>query len=89
MEKTHQALSEVDVVLSPHGIWWHPLLSPSPLTSLTGHPVVAVPTGLASNGEPFGVTLIGHLYREGELLSVAQRLLEATGFDKQRPPLFS
>ena len=89
MEETHQALSEVDVVLSPHGIWWHPHLSPSPLTSLTGHPVVAVPTGLGSNGEPFGVTLIGHLYREGELLSVAQRLLEATGFDKQRPPLFS
>jgi Asp-tRNA(Asn)/Glu-tRNA(Gln) amidotransferase A subunit family amidase len=89
MEETHQALREVDVVLSPHGIWWHPHLSPSPLTSLTGHPVVAVPTGLGSNGEPLGVTLVGHLYREGEVLSVAQRLLEATGFHEKRPPLFS
>ena len=89
MEETHQALSEVDVVLSPHGLWWHPSRSLNPLTSLTGHPVVAVPTGLGSNGEPLGVTLAGHLYREGELLAVAQRLLEATGFHQKHPPLFS
>ncbi|TDJ04687.1 MAG: hypothetical protein E2O71_12870 [Deltaproteobacteria bacterium] len=89
MEETHQALSEVDVVLSPHGLWWHPSRSLNPLTSLTGHPVVAVPTGLGSNGEPLGVTLAGHLYREGELLAVAQRLLEATGFQEKHPPLFS
>ncbi len=89
MEETHQALSEVDVVLSPHGLWWHPSRSLNPLTSLTGHPVVAVPTGLRSNGEPLGVTLAGHLYREGELLAVAQRLLEATGFQEKHPPLFS
>ena len=89
MEETHQALSEVDVVLSPHGVWWHPSRSLSPLTSLTGHPVVAVPTGLSSNGQPLGVMLAGHLYREGELLAVAQRLLEATGFHEKHPPLFS
>jgi len=89
MEETHQALSEVDVVLSPHGVWWHPSRSLNPIMSLTGHPSVAVPTGLRSNGEPLGVTLAGHLYREGELLAVAQRLLEATGFHEKHPPLFS
>jgi Asp-tRNA(Asn)/Glu-tRNA(Gln) amidotransferase A subunit family amidase len=89
MEETHQALGEVDVVLSPHGVWWHPSRSLNPIMSLTGHPSVAVPTGLRSNGEPLGVTLAGHLYREGELLAVAQRLLEATGFHEKHPPLFS
>lgn len=89
MEETHQALREVDVVLAPHGLWWHPRRSLNPLTSLTGHPVVAVPTGLRSNGQPLGVTLAGHLYREGELLAVAQRILDLTGFQKERPPLFS
>lgn len=89
MEETHRALREVDVVLAPHGVWWHPGRSLNPLTSLTGHPVVAVPTGLRSNGQPLGVTLAGHLYREGELLAVAQHLLEATGFHSQRPPRFS
>lgn len=89
MEETHRALKEVDVVLSPHGVWWHPSKSLNPIMSLTGHPSVAVPTGLRSNGQPLGVTLGGHLYREGELLAVAQRLLEATGFQEMRPPLFS
>ncbi len=77
------------MLLSPHGVWWHPSRSVNPLMSLTGHPVVAVPTGLRSNGEPLGIMLAGQLYGEGNLLAVAQRLLEETGFDKKRPPLFS
>ncbi len=89
MEEVEQALSDVDVVLSPHGVWWHPRLSLNALSSTTGHPVVAVPTGLRSSGTPLGVTLMGRLYREGDLLAVAQRLLEATGFMEQRPPNFS
>jgi Asp-tRNA(Asn)/Glu-tRNA(Gln) amidotransferase A subunit family amidase len=89
MEETHQALSDVDVVLSPHGVWWHPSRGLNAIMSLTGHPSVSVPTGLRSNGQPFGVTLAGHLYREGELLAIAQRLLEAMGFQEKRPPLFS
>jgi Asp-tRNA(Asn)/Glu-tRNA(Gln) amidotransferase A subunit family amidase len=89
MEETHEAMKDVDVVLSPYGVWWDPRRSLNPLTSLTGHPVVAVPTGLRSNGQPLAVLLAGRLYREGELLAVAQHLLEATGFPAERPPLFS
>jgi Asp-tRNA(Asn)/Glu-tRNA(Gln) amidotransferase A subunit family amidase len=88
MEQTHDAMKDVDVVVAPHGVWWDPRRSLNPLTSLTGHPVVAVPTGLRSNGQPLGVTLAGHLYREGELLAVAQQLLEESGFQQERPPLF-
>jgi Asp-tRNA(Asn)/Glu-tRNA(Gln) amidotransferase A subunit family amidase len=89
MEDVEQALGDVDVVLAPHGVWWHPRLSLNAVSSSTGHPVVAVPTGLRSNGTPLGVTLMGRLYREGDLLSVAQRLLDATGFAEERPRLFS
>ncbi len=89
MVQTHEAVAAVDVVLSPHGTWWHPRLGLNALTSLTGHPVVAVPTGLRANGQPMGVTLMGHLYREGRLLAAAQRLLDASGFAAHRPPLFS
>ncbi len=88
MEATHRSLDGVDAVLSPR-THWNPKRSLNPLTSLTGHPVVAVPTGLRSDGTPMGVTLMGRLYREGQLLALAQRLLEATGFERNRPPLFS
>ena len=89
MVETHQALVDVDVVVAPYGLWWHPSRSLNALTSLTGHPVVGLPTNLGSNGQPLGVTLAGHLYREGELLAVAQRLLQASGYPRRRPPLFS
>ncbi len=88
MEQTHEALKDIDVVVSPYGVWWDPNRSLNPLTSLTGHPVVAVPTGLRSNGQPLAVILGGQLYREGELLAVAQYLLESSGFHEMRPPLF-
>jgi Asp-tRNA(Asn)/Glu-tRNA(Gln) amidotransferase A subunit family amidase len=87
MQEVARALGDVDVVLAPRTSG-RPERSLNPLTSLTGHPVVAVPTGLAADGTPMGVTLMGRLYREGELLSVAQRILEATGFDQERPPRF-
>jgi Asp-tRNA(Asn)/Glu-tRNA(Gln) amidotransferase A subunit family amidase len=86
MVDTHAAIAGVDVVLAPHGMWWHPRLGLNALTSTTGHPVVAIPTGLRSDGLPTGVTLMGRLYQEGALLAVAQRLLDATGFSDLRPP---
>ncbi len=89
MVRTHEAIANVDVVLSPHGTWWHPRLGLNALSSTTGHPVVAVPTALGPSGRPLGVTLMGRLYDEGRLLAVAQRLLEASGFTEHRPPLFS
>lgn len=88
MQGTHEAMKDVDVVISPYGVWWDPNRGLNPLTSLTGHPVVAVPTALRSNGQPMAVLLAGQLYQEGKLLAVAQHLLEASGFQGRRPPLF-
>jgi Asp-tRNA(Asn)/Glu-tRNA(Gln) amidotransferase A subunit family amidase len=88
MVQTHQALDGVDVVIAPYGVWWHPSRSLNALTSLTGHPVVGIPTTLGADGQPLGVVAAGRLYREGELLSVAQWLIEETGYRQHRPPRF-
>jgi Asp-tRNA(Asn)/Glu-tRNA(Gln) amidotransferase A subunit family amidase len=56
------------------------------LTNLTGHPCVVVPTGTGSDGLPSSITFIGRLFGEAELLAVAKRYQDATGFHLRRPP---
>jgi Asp-tRNA(Asn)/Glu-tRNA(Gln) amidotransferase A subunit family amidase len=81
MEETHRAMEGLDMVLSPR-THWTAERSLNPLTSFTGHPVVSVPTGWNARGTPLGVTLTGHLYREGEILALAGRLMRETGFEE-------
>jgi Asp-tRNA(Asn)/Glu-tRNA(Gln) amidotransferase A subunit family amidase len=60
----------------------------NPVMSLTGHPSIAVPNGLKSNGSPTGVMFSGHLYREGDVMALAkawQDAAEPLGV----PPLFA
>jgi Asp-tRNA(Asn)/Glu-tRNA(Gln) amidotransferase A subunit family amidase len=59
----------------------------NPITSLTGHPAVAVPTGFRDNGTPTGFTLAGRLYDEAGLLVVARVIEAATGLGGRRPSL--
>jgi len=42
--------------------------------TLTGHPVIAVPTGLDSVGMPFGVQIVGHRRGDLDLLAAAAAL---------------
>jgi Asp-tRNA(Asn)/Glu-tRNA(Gln) amidotransferase A subunit family amidase len=60
------------------------------LTNLTGHPSVVMPNGLVASAAgievPTGVTFTGRLFRESELLTVAQAWQEATGHHLKRPP---
>jgi aspartyl-tRNA(Asn)/glutamyl-tRNA(Gln) amidotransferase subunit A len=48
--------------------------------SLSGLPSVTVPLGLAPNGMPLGLQLIGHPFREAELLGVAKWCESVIGF---------
>ena len=59
----------------------------NPITSLTGHPAIAVPTGFRDNGTPTGFTLAGRLYDEAALLTVAKVIESATGLGGRRPTL--
>jgi Asp-tRNA(Asn)/Glu-tRNA(Gln) amidotransferase A subunit family amidase len=57
------------------------------LTNLTGHPVVAVPTGFGEKGLPTNITFTGRLYDEATALAVAKAYQDATDFHLKRPPL--
>ncbi len=48
--------------------------------NLAGLPGVAVPTGLAANGLPLGLQLIGRPWEEADLLNIAYTLEGAAGF---------
>jgi amidase len=57
----------------------------SVIFNLTGHPVVTIPVGHSSTGLPIGVQLVGCLWREMDLLNVAEAAAGVTrGY--QRPP---
>ncbi|MGH7480971.1 MAG: amidase [Longimicrobiales bacterium] len=84
MEATRQALSDVDVFITPSygGV---SLL----LTNLTGHPEAVVPNGFRADGTPTSIAFISRLYREGEAIRLAKAYQESTGWHERTPPLFS
>lgn len=86
MQEVARALSEVDVVVTTRPTL-DPKTSVNPITSLTGHPAVAVPNGFTAKGTPTGMVLVGRLYREGEMLLLAKAYQERTGFYRRAPAL--
>jgi Asp-tRNA(Asn)/Glu-tRNA(Gln) amidotransferase A subunit family amidase len=86
MDAYARATRDVDVVISG-AVTLDANTSLNPLTSLTGHPSVAVPTGFRPNGTPTGFTLTGRLYDEAGLLVVARVVEAATGLGGRRPAL--
>ncbi len=56
-------------------------------TNLTGHPQIVIPWGGDANGNSRSRSLVGRLYREDVLVSVAKALQDKAGFWKERPDL--
>jgi Asp-tRNA(Asn)/Glu-tRNA(Gln) amidotransferase A subunit family amidase len=81
MERT---LGDVDVVVAPS-------FAPNLLlaTNLSGHPVVAVPSGFRGDGTPVSLSFVGGLWQEAEALRVARAYQDATGHHRRRPPGFA
>jgi len=86
MAEYARATAEVDVVIAGR-VTLNAATSLNPLTSMTGHPTIAVPTGFRENGTPTGITIAGRLYDEAGLLAVARVVEAATGLGGRRPPL--
>ncbi|GIS79685.1 MAG: amidase [Gammaproteobacteria bacterium] len=80
MEELAQALDGIDVLVAP----WRSI---NPLTSMTGHPVVAVPNGFTGQVTPTGIAFMGSIYGENTLLALAKAYQEATGFHERHPAL--
>ena len=81
IEKMHQLMKEFDVLISP-SFGNRQLV----ITNLTGHPVIAIPTGLDDENMPTSLTLVGNLYDEGNILLLAEHFQEKTDFDELHPP---
>lgn len=56
-------------------------------TNATGHPSLTLPTGLAADATPRGVTLYGRLWDEARLVALGMALEAVLDFRDQRPPL--
>jgi aspartyl-tRNA(Asn)/glutamyl-tRNA(Gln) amidotransferase subunit A len=55
--------------------------------NLAGLPGMSVPCGLASNGLPVGLQIVGNVLREDQIFQVAYAYEQATGWGKQGPKL--
>ncbi|WP_244179327.1 amidase [Paraburkholderia aspalathi] len=53
--------------------------------NVTGHPAVAIPTGLSGDGLPVGVQLIGRKHDERKLLRIAADMEQMLGFTSKHP----
>ncbi|HEY0678661.1 MAG TPA: amidase [Chitinophagaceae bacterium] len=58
------------------------------MTNLSGHPVVCMPMGFNQRGLPVSITLIGNLYDEASILSVAKAFQDKTEHHLKRPEKF-
>lgn len=83
IQKMHDLMKEYDVLISP-SFGNDQLLA----TNLTGHPVIAIPTGLDKKNHPTSMTFVGNLYDEASILLLAKAFQEKTAFDEMHPPGF-
>jgi Asp-tRNA(Asn)/Glu-tRNA(Gln) amidotransferase A subunit family amidase len=82
MERFEEDFGDFDVIIvSDRGS--HLLIS----TNLTGHPQIYVPFGLDQKGVARGVSIIGRLHREDQILAVAAQIQARTRFYRNRPDL--
>lgn len=73
---------EVDDHKLPYWVW---SITYTAVFNLTGHPAVVLPIARSQTGLPIGVQLVGRRWRDMQLLTLAEKLVEVTG-SFQRPP---
>lgn len=90
MQEMHAVMQEVDVFVSPSfrggtlGI-----------TNLTGHPCVCLPNAFrpledqpdSPRRQPGSITFVGSLYRDDQVIRLAQAYQRQTDFHRRRPPI--
>jgi len=59
----------------------------TPFANVTGQPAVTIPAGIAADGLPLSVQLVGRVGAEDTLYSLAAQLEQAAPWADMRPPL--
>ena len=59
------------------------------VANLCGYPAVSVPNGFDEKGRPTGITFLGRLYAEAEVLAVAKAYQDAARWHEQKPELLA
>jgi aspartyl-tRNA(Asn)/glutamyl-tRNA(Gln) amidotransferase subunit A len=55
--------------------------------NVTGHPALAMMSGLSNGGLPVSVQFVGRYFDEATVLRVAAAYERATGWHKKKPPV--
>jgi Asp-tRNA(Asn)/Glu-tRNA(Gln) amidotransferase A subunit family amidase len=83
IQEVNAILKDYDVIITPTFGGTQVLM-----TNLTGHPCVVLPNGFDENNRPTSFSLIGNLFEEEKILSLAMKYQEETNFEDVHPPLF-
>ena len=85
MQKVNEVIQQYDAIICPsRGDG-----NQSAITNLTGHPVVCVPTGFDKKFNlPTGISFVGKLFDEANLLNIADAFQKATPWDEAHPNKF-
>ena len=73
---------EVDDQKLPYWVWG---ITYTAVFNLTGNPVLVLPVARSQSDLPIGIQVVGRRWRDMQLLSIAQKLVEVTGLF-QPPP---
>ncbi len=83
MEKFNAFMQNYDVVIVPTFS-----SNQTAITNLSGHPALCLPIGFTQQGSPTSITLLGNLYDEESILSLASAYQQLTSHHKKHPPFF-
>lgn len=83
IEDFHKVISQFDVILTP-------TFGGSQLvvTNLTGHPVLAIPSGFDKENHPTSISILGNLFEEGKVLKVGKAIQDEFDHHLKHPPEF-
>jgi Asp-tRNA(Asn)/Glu-tRNA(Gln) amidotransferase A subunit family amidase len=91
MQEMDKLMAKCDVYLLPYD---YADYTPNPvadrstgITNLTGHPSVTLPHGFDEKGHPTGLTFIGKLFSEAQMLALAKAYQDSTGWHLKHPKL--
>jgi len=91
MQEMDKLMTKIDVYLLPYD---YADYTPNPvadrstgITNLTGQPSVTLPHGFDEKGHPTGLTFIGKLFGEAQMLALAKAYQDSTGWHLKHPKL--